>query len=120
MPNYGMGFTGNPYYNPYSSYQPQPQTQVNTYANVNGLEGARAFVVQPNTTMLLMDSNNPYIYIKSANAMGQASIQYFKITAITEDELRGNITPSTGDFVNRSELTDIVKRIEALEKGKGE
>lgn len=47
------------------------QPQKNEYAFVDGIEGARAFQVRPNTTMLLMDSNQPICYKKQTDMMGR-------------------------------------------------
>lgn len=57
----------------YTNYQSQlqPQQQVNLYAFVDGLEGAKAYQVKPNTMMLLMDSQQPICYKKQVNSLGQ-------------------------------------------------
>lgn len=107
QPNYGNNFT-----------QPQPQQQLNTYAFVNGLEGAKAYQVQPNQTMLLMDSDNPIAYMKTANAMGQSTLRYFKLIEINETELKtpqqktSEIDPSL--FASKKELQELAKKIDDL------
>ena len=62
MPNFGpMGYGSYPYQNMYQQnqyatpFQTQPQPQVNQYAFVNGIEGAKSFQVAPGKTVLLVD-----------------------------------------------------------------
>lgn len=99
----------NPYYsNPYV-------TSLNIYAYVNGLEGAKAYQAAPNQNVLLIDSENPVIYMKSTNAMGQGSIQCFKITQINENEIRPNVT-SGSNYVLKDDFSSLIKRIEQLEQ----
>lgn len=109
------------YFNPYmvgapqtqynttnSSAQPQ-NTQLNVFAYVNGLEGAKAFFVPPNGRVLLMDSDNPIFYIKTANAMGQTTIRPYRFEEIQEQP-----APKV-DYVKQSDLTAFDVRIKRLE-----
>ena len=48
----------------------QPQTFLTFYA-VKGEEGALAYPVAPGQKVLLIDSENAVIYVKSTNALGQ-------------------------------------------------
>lgn len=53
--------------------QPQPQSQsqnTNGIVWVQGENAAKSFLVAPNTSILLMDSEAPVFYIKSADASG--------------------------------------------------
>lgn len=71
-PNY-YGYTS-PYGGGYASpMQPQPQPQQNNTSNViwvQGEAGAKAYPLAPGTSVILMDSENDYFYIKSADASG--------------------------------------------------
>lgn len=80
------GFNGFPAtYQPmyYPQYQmPAQQTQ---QANsgiiwVQGEAGAKSYLVQPNTTVQLWDSENQTIYLKSADASGMPSMKYLDYT----------------------------------------
>ena len=51
----------------------------NMFFNVNGYEGALQFSCLPNQTVLLLDTQNPYLYMKQANQMGQATIKTFML-----------------------------------------
>ena len=108
-------------YNPYNPYMPygqqsfqQPQPQ-NTYAFVNGIEGAKSFPMQPNQTVMLMDSDSPVAYMKQSNAMGQATLKYFKLVETNETELRGAEKASVvSEYVTKSDFDALAKKVEEL------
>lgn len=104
----------NPYpYNPYpQSYYPPQQPQANVYAFVNGVEGAKAYAIQPNQQVMLMDSDQPLVYLKSSNAMGQASLKYYRLTEIDEVTARGKAP--TADYATKADLEALAKRIDEL------
>lgn len=58
--------------------------QFGQYAYVNGIDEAKNFPVPPNTTMLLMESNEPIIYMKATNYLGNATFKTFKLVEIAE------------------------------------
>jgi len=93
---------------------PQPQ---NTYAFVNGLDGARAYNVPINQSILLMDNAQPVCYLKQANALGQTSLKCFKLVEVKEDDLSKPAQPKV-DYATKDDLNAIIKRIEALEPKK--
>ena len=111
-------------YNPYQpfpypqQYQPQPQPQQNTYAFVNGVEGAKSYAIMPNQTVMLMDSENPIAYMKTANQIGQATIKYYKLIEIDENEARGKNTQPTAQFALKSDLEALASKVAELTKGK--
>ena len=109
-PNYPYGG-----FNPYGNYQPR---QTNTYAFVNGVEGAKSFIVQPNQTVLLMDSEQPVCYMKQANGLGQGSLRYFKLVEVSENDVRSAASGKTAEnveFATKKEIQDIVSRLDKLE-----
>lgn len=55
--------------------QPQPMMQNNSIIWVQGEAGAKSYLVAPNTTVQLWDSENQVIYLKSADASGMPSIK---------------------------------------------
>lgn len=105
---YMVGAPQTPYNTPNAAVQPQ-NTQPNVFAYVNGLEGAKAFFVPPNGRVLLMDSDNPVFYMKTANAMGQTSMRTFKF-----EEVQDQPAPKV-DYVKQSDLTAFDVRIKRLE-----
>lgn len=74
-------------YNTYQSYYPQyytPQTQQNNQTNgiiwVQGEAGAKSYMVAPNNTVQLWDSESQTIYLKSADASGMPSMRILDYT----------------------------------------
>lgn len=134
-----MVLYNNPYgYNPYNYNYMQPnqfnntmpqqnnfmqpqaqQPQLHNYAFVNGVEGAKGYQIQPNQTMVLMDSDNPFIYMKQANAMGQSQLRYFKLTEVDEATARGQNKPveavsiDTSKFISREEFNAKIEELMA-------
>lgn len=95
----------------------QPQYNNNFYSVVNGLEGAKQYAMLPNQTMLLMDSNKPILYKKTANGLGQTSIECFKMVSISEQEVLGNAQPQQQtnlEYATKEELNALNKRFDSL------
>ena len=79
----------NPYFNPYQSYpytqQQTPQTQPTNYLQltfINGIEGAKAFIVAPNQTIYLKDSDSNILYEKKADAQGRYTLTAFELKQV--------------------------------------
>ena len=102
----------NAYQTPYNAFN-QPftaqSTQGNIFSYVNGLEGAKAFLMPPNGKAVLMDSDNPIFYFKSSNEMGQSSIRIFRFEEIKENE--NNVT-----YASEEEIKALKERVDNLEK----
>lgn len=54
---------------------PIPQKPTNDIIWVQGLEGAKGYLVAPNNTVVLWDTENPVIYVKSADVSGIPSMR---------------------------------------------
>ncbi len=80
----------------------------NVYYFVNGIEGAKSFTVQPNQTVLLMDSDAPMCYMKQSNGIGQSTIRYFKLTEVKESEIKKE--------PENPEIEELKKRMTDIEK----
>ena len=113
--NYGYG------YNQPNNHVPQnnqinQQPQLNQYAFVNGIEGAKSFQLNPNQTVLLMDSDSPICYMKTSNGVGQSTLRYFKLTEVTEADLKTqNSQPDKSmDYVTKNEFKELSNRFEEL------
>lgn len=116
---YNNGFPINypMYYNPVQvqqqpvQQQPQPQ---NGIIWVQGEAGAKSYLVAPNTTVQLWDSESQSIYLKSADASGMPTM---KILDYTIREQNGQNTPSLmpedrADYVTRKEFNDFTAKVE--------
>lgn len=70
------------YYPPQQVQTPQPQQpqQNNGIIWVQGEAGAKSYLVAPNTTVQLWDSEFQVIYLKSADASGMPSIKVLDYT----------------------------------------
>lgn len=103
-----------PYGMPYQPIMPQhqfqQQTNQNLYYFVNGVEGAKSFQVQPNQTVMLMDSDSPMCYMKTANGIGQSTLRYFKLTEVNE-VANTNVNQ---DYVLKADFDALVKRLDDL------
>lgn len=91
---------------------PQPQPMQNTnIVWVQGEAGAKSYLVAPNTTVQLWDSENPVIYLKSADASGMPSMKILDYTVRGASEPRTSITERKDDFVTHTELRDLEDRL---------
>lgn len=136
MPNYN-NFGGYPYGAPYQPFSypygnlyqqnniPQgnqgaqnQQAQLNQYAFVNGIEGAKSFQLQPNQSIFLMDSDNPLCYMKTSNSVGQSTLRYFRLTEVSENDLKATTQPqvNSNDYVLKSDFEVLSKRIDELSR----
>ena len=103
----------------YPQNNPQAQAGQPMSSNliwVQGEAGAKSYLVAPNTTVQLWDSERQTIYLKSADASGMPSI---KTLDYTIRESTPNNTPlvqaDTGAaFATKAELTSLAQQVEAL------
>lgn len=105
--------TQSPFMPPNMPVQPQQQ-QVNMWAYVNGLEGAKAYIVPPNGKMILMDSDNPIFYLKSANEAGQANIRTFRFEEV-QTTASAAPTPAM-NYAKAEDLNALNARIAKIEE----
>ena len=98
--------------------------QLRQYAFVNGIEGAKAYQVMPNQTMLLMDSDKPIAFMKTADSLGKASLRYFNLIEVDEAEIMKQYQPkppieyvSKADFdVLNGKMNDLLALLEKSKK----
>lgn len=99
--------TPNPYMNNYTAMQNQT---VNNLIRVTGMDGAKAYQMQPNSTVALFDSNEDIMYIKSTDGAGFPTIRTFGFAPIEQPNNQGN------DFISRAEFEQFKQ--EVLDNGK--
>ena len=114
---YGTGFPigYQPYY---QQYQPQPQAQQSGgIIWVQGEAGAKSYLVAPNSTVQLWDSEKQTIYLKSADASGMPSMKTLDYTIRDLPAGNASITASAPgmEYVTKSELQTLYGRLEALQ-----
>lgn len=101
----------NPYYNAFSNYNSpynpvsagqgfngQPYKQEIT--EVYGAQGAQAYQMAPNSSVILLDASDPIAYIKKTDGAGSASILAYKLVP----------------YQNESSTSDLEKRVKKLEE----
>ena len=103
-----MAFNG---YYPYYPQQYQNQ-QNNGIIWVQGEAGAKSYLVAPNNTVQLSDSESQTIYLKSADASGMPSMK------ILDYKIRDGVqnTPAVvgTEYATKAELDDLRKSIAEL------
>lgn len=111
------------YQNPYLQY---PQIQSNQFSGyqssqyinqnlirVNGIDGAKAYQMNPNSTVALFDSNEDIMYIKSTDGAGFPQIRKFSFIEMNEIPTK---QINNDDFISREEFENFKK--EVLNNGK--
>ena len=103
-----------PYYPAQNPMQNNAQpTQNNGIIWVSGEAGAKAYMVAPNTTVQLWDSESQTIYLKSADASGMPSMRIIDYT-IRDNTPKGPNLGVQSDYVTRSELQSVLDELNAL------
>lgn len=124
---YGSYLGSNGFYNPYQTNYQANQFQ-GSQGQINGSQGqyvqqntndmpiqgvkfvtadeARAFMVLPNTRVMLMDRNNSIFYIKSADSLGQSMLEAYEFKKI-DNTKPDTATADTNQNIN---LEQFVKK----------
>ena len=127
MPYYYGG-----YQNPYQNLQVMPQNSVpqnvpqvahtpnngNAINWVQGEASAKAYPVAPNTSVLLMDSEESVFYIKATDASGMPlPLRVFDYTERTTQNAPKAVAPPQTDTVTREEFERLKEDVLRLTKG---
>lgn len=115
--NYGYNYQS-PYQSPLTTQMPQPQPQQNVQTGltwVQGLSGAKSFMVNPGASVLLMDSESDRFYIKSADAAGMPlPLRIFSYTEIKPNE--NKIVPESLQTIETIDMNNYITRQEFEKK----
>lgn len=100
---------------------PQSQQQVNQgLLWVQGETGAKSYLVAPNSTVLLMDSESSRFYLKSTDGAGMPSLRIFEYKEISNTQpnsLQGqysNEKDLDNKYVTREEYDGLKRQYEAI------
>ena len=106
------------FYSQYPNIQPpyMPQQPKNTIIWVQGLSGAKAYPVGAGNTVLLMDSDGQYLYIKSADNTGLPSLRIFEYTEITEKKEEKAPEIDLSVYVTKDELQKAIDSVKPKKK----
>lgn len=98
----------NPYYNQaMNNQQFFQQESTQSLIRVNGIEGAKAYQMNANSTVALFDSNNDVMYVKTTDGAGFPSIRTFSFS-----EMKEQIEPAkTSDYISRQEFEEFKKEL---------
>ena len=81
---------------------------------VQGEAGAKSYLVAPNTTVALFDSENQTIYLKSADASGMPSIKTLDYTI--RDMPQTDQKPVSGQFATLEDISAIRDEIARIKE----
>lgn len=101
---------------------PQSQTQQINQGLlwVQGETGAKSYLVAPNSTVLLMDSENPRFYLKSADGAGMPNtriFEYKEVLSSPQNTLQTQFDTSKeldNKYVTREEYDGLKRQYEAI------
>ena len=97
----------------YSQYQP-PSQNSSGIIWVSGLAGAKSFMVAPNASVVLFDSEAQCVYIKSADASGMPSIKVLDYTIRDQQAVQTPFSHPAADYATKEEIGDLRAEIERL------
>lgn len=110
----------NQFNNFYPAQMYRPANMNNGINWVQGVEGAKAFQLSPNSNTVLMDSENDNIfYIKICDNIGMCTLRTFKYEELS------NVTPTPvqptmdmSQYVTRKEFEELLKSLGGMDDGK--
>lgn len=120
------GYQPQMYYPQQNSFAPQQNGQQNNgMIWVQGLAGAKSYLVAPNSTVQLWDAEGPTVYIKSTDASGLPRIRIFDYVERIEEkrpEVASMDYTPISDFENlKTDVEEIKRYLKSqteIEKGK--
>ena len=115
-----MAYTGFPatYPQTYPQSYPQFQQQNNPIIWMQGIEAARAYPVAPNGQVVLFDSEQQCIYLKTADAQGRPSMRILDYTIRSEapKTAQNALSGTNTDIPTRQDLNALQGQIDALKQ----
>lgn len=122
FPQGGNVYGANPYQQALMQYQTNSmgQTQYTTFINVQSEEAARRCDIPPNTTANFINTNEGFIYIKTAGSSILEPGKFIKIRLVEETEEQANTTEEVAkpqvnldDYITKSEFESKFKPFES-------
>lgn len=127
----------NPYVNPYqypmanqpmvptqmsgANQNPQPTQQNQGLIWVSGEIGAKSYLMTPNSTVMLMDSESSKFYIKSTDSAGMPTIRTYEYKEYVPNVPQHPVIEQKNlseQYVTRQEYEELLAKIEDLQKPK--
>lgn len=120
----GFPATYQPMYYPqqYQPQMPQQPAQQNSGSIiwVQGEAGAKSYLVAPNTTVQLWDSESQTIFLKSADASGMPSMKILDYTIRSQTPVNGPVSASAAqgvsgqDYATKADVEALAGQISTL------
>ena len=115
-----MAYTGFPatYPQTYLQSYPQYQQQNNPMIWIQGIEAAKAYQTAPNSTVVLFDSEEQVIYLKSADMQGRPSMRILDYTIRSEapKTAQNALAGKNVDIPTRDDIKALQGQIDALKQ----
>jgi hypothetical protein len=109
------GINSMPQRNQFSSYfnpTPVASASTNNIVWVQGIEGAKAWQLSPNSMIILLDSEvEGKMYIKVSDNIGMSSLRVFNYTETTISDATTNQDLDLSQYVKKDELSNLIKEI---------
>lgn len=112
---YGYNYGSNQNYNIPNQYYPNMRP-----VNDVGMQGvkfvtrdeAKAYIVDPNQRVMLMDKDNSVFYIKSADSLGQSTLETYEFKKINPENIGNTINQQPNldieNLVKKDDLNNLV------------
>lgn len=91
-----------------NGYQPV-QAPVNGLISVNGINGAKAYQMPPNSSVALFDANEDMMYVKTTDAAGYPTIKTFRFEAVENLE-----QAPAADYVSKDDFSKLMQQVESI------
>ena len=102
--------------NMYNQQQTQVQQNYLPLTFVNGIEGAKAFIVNPNQVIYLKDSDSDVLFEKKADSQGKYTLLAYKLTQVDINNIgKTNVVVpqiKTDNFLTKEDIKDFITNSE--------
>jgi len=121
MALYNTGYPAT-YQNPYmQSFQPVQPQQQGSLIWIQGEAAAKSYLVAPNTSVVLFDSESQTVYIKSADASGMPSMKIldYTIRESAKNPVSAAVQASPNQLINyatKDDLNALYAKIKGIEE----
>jgi hypothetical protein len=95
---------------PVNMYYQPPYQQSFQITKVNGENGAKAFQMPPNSSIILLDESSPKVYIKETDGASYPKLSVYKLVPDTDTKIKAE------DDKSKEQIKKLEERIAVLER----
>ena len=95
--------------------QPQPTPMQSNIEYVNGIEGAKALILPPNAQKMLLDSDNPFFYIKTTDMQGKPTVRRFRYIDVDAEQNPPKEEPIE-NYVTSAQFDELLDKFNELKQ----